>query len=225
MNDGCVVAKNGQERIGATQDAEGGRARFTVVVFASSDGLAEAPEVRYKGVRPSRLRGIRLGKVPPGVAWRFPKSGGYDERSSLATSGEIFPQKMIARVPGKPRRDLSADHFTGHLTRAVVGKLPASRRAPIAIWGRRAPPLQVANRYRNKALKQKCENIQTLHVADYLEKQPNGNPRLARTKILYVAAKTHNRIWSGRNFMARARKQFRKTETCVARGWSMGRAY
>ena len=93
MNDGRVVAEKGQEKIGAIEDAEGNRARFTVVVFASSDGLAKAPEVCFKGVEPRRMRDLELDKVPPGVSLRFSKSGSYDEPSTVATVGENFPRK------------------------------------------------------------------------------------------------------------------------------------
>ena len=92
----------------------------------------------------------------------------------------------------------------------------AFQRVPIIIWGHCTPLLQVADIYQNQALKQKYAELEALHVADYLEKRPNGNPRLTRTEILCMVAKAHNSLRSDRNFMAKTREQFYKTGTCVA---------
>ena len=123
----------GQDKVGSKEDNAGSHARFTVVIFASSDRDPQGPEVLFKAVDPARLRDTSISKVPTCLSVRFTSTATYDTESTVAMVNEKYSQRTLAQCLGRPWRGLLIDQFTAQLTPEALKAMISNHRVPIVI--------------------------------------------------------------------------------------------
>ena len=147
------MATVGERRVGAKEDNAGERARHTVIVYSSSDGVSKAPEVLFKANGPGSIKGITWKHIPTNVSARFTPTATYDEESTMAMLQEKYGIRPTSEMLGCGYRSLIIDQFAGQITPGAFAEMPAPRKIPLVIRGQLTPYPQAADRRHNQIFK------------------------------------------------------------------------
>ena len=98
MNKGKMLATLGAEQVGAKEDNAGEKSRFTVILYASSDGVPKAPEVLMKGSDPARMKDIQLARLPTNISFRVSPSATYDAGTSMEMIRDKYCQWHLGQM-------------------------------------------------------------------------------------------------------------------------------
>ena len=218
-NQGKMLAPKGADQVTAKEDNAGAKSRFTVVLFASSDGVPRAPEVMMKGVGPERMTDLATHRIPSNITFRVSPSASYDSASTMDMVQEKYGQWAMDQLVGGSGcgyRVLVIDQFAGQLTPEALAKMIKLKRIPIIIWGHLTPLLQVADRYQNRIFKSKYLDEEAIKVASILEKCPGGIPKLTREETLYLVSKVQRDMLASDGYFENTRREFARTGTTIA---------